>query len=525
VNSPELPFDSPLTSIASVPSPNSAPLEWYDLLAEDAINNIDKYNLNLDIGRAHLSRRESIKPDEDRLDPQLQCPDSEAGIASPHAHYQDTHRMSDIRVNEQWNTPENLPLNDDEIVLLQHYVSIVAPILDILDPTRQFSTTVPRLAVRNLGVLKSLLAVAARHLAILNDPQQNTSPNGTDTSSRTSPLLQMATQYYYETLHYLSQNLLYPLYSKSREIIATALLISTYEMFDADGAYSNGAWERHLRGIFWIQRAQNNNGESRDPLRRAAWWCWIRQDSWVAFREGRRVLTIWRPTRRLDDLTPDELCLRIVYICGRCIDFAANEKKYDVNTRIEQGQKLTQALDDWQDILPASFQPIYKLPRQVPSGIFAPIWINPPSYAAAIQTFHSARIIVLINQPSVGGMEEFQGRQRRMDESVENICGIAMMHQGKDISSAMVNVQALFTGEFIRNMQNSRLIYRSSWPLRTRPGQADSHLAALGKDSRHHKVSTQDAPWRSHKPLARGVLSVRYHDLQRESTACPMHAL
>jgi hypothetical protein len=246
-----------------MPSPNSAPLEWYDLLAEDAINNIDKYNLNLDIGRAHLSRRESLRPDEGRLD---QGPNSEAGIGSPRAHYQtlDKHRLSDTPSHEQWNTPEILPLTDDEIVLFQHYVGVVGPILDLLDPTRQFSTTVPRLAVRNLGVLKSLLAVAARHLALLNDPQQqkpqNPSTNNIDPNSLRSPLFQLATQYYYETLHYLSQNLLYPLYSKSREIIATALLISTYEMFDAEGAYSNGAWERHLRGIFWIQRAQNNNG-------------------------------------------------------------------------------------------------------------------------------------------------------------------------------------------------------------------------------------------------------------------------
>jgi hypothetical protein len=237
------------------------------------------------------------------------------------------------------------------------------------------------------------------------------------------------------------------LYSKSQEIIATALLISTYEMFDAEGEYSSGAWERHLRGIFWIQRAQNNNGECKDPLRRAAWWQWIRQDIWVAFREGRRVLTIWRPTRRLMDLTPDELCLRVVYICGRCVDFAANEKKYDINTRIDQGGKLVQALEDWQRTLPSAFQPIYKAATPELGNLFAPIWIHPPAYAAAIQTFHFARIIVLINQPSMGGMEDFRIRQRFLDDSVETICGIATTHQGNDLPSAFVNFQALYAGE------------------------------------------------------------------------------
>ncbi|KAH7397444.1 hypothetical protein BKA66DRAFT_566551 [Pyrenochaeta sp. MPI-SDFR-AT-0127] len=435
-HSPELLFDSPLTNVPSIPSPNTAPAEWYDLLAEDAINNIDKYNLNLDLDRICLSRRQSPVPQEERIDPQLQA-QQQAQL---------------LPLQEQWNSVENIPLTGDELVLFHHYVSTIGPILDLFDSSDQFTTTVPGLAVHNVGVLKSLLAVSARHMALINEPQlhqlnlneQTPRSSSSEASHIVNPFIQAATQYYYETLRYLSQNLFYQSYSKSREIIATALLISTYEMFDAEGQYSNGAWERHLRGIFWIQRSQNNNGECQDRLRRAAWWCWIRQDTWVAFREGRRVLTIWRPTKRLMDLTADELCLRIVYICGRCVDFAANEKKYDINTRINQGERLLQALEDWYRVLPPTFQPIYKVPLSDSNSLFTPIWVHPPSYAAAIQTFHFARIIVLINQPSMGGMDDFRVRQRYLDESVETICGIAMMHQGKDSACAFVNVQALY---------------------------------------------------------------------------------
>ncbi|KAF2825260.1 hypothetical protein CC86DRAFT_41019 [Ophiobolus disseminans] len=436
--SPELMFDSPLTNITSVPSPNSAPLEWYDLLAEDAINNIDKYNLNLDLDRATLSRRQSLAPEPEIIGLQIQSPDSNREITLP--------------LHEQWNTSDTIPLTKDELHLFQHYVTVIGPILDLCDQSKQFSTTVPRLAVHNAGVLKSLLAVAARHRALLtisqqqqsNPSPQDSSPNAADKNMPPNCNLQTATQYYYECLHYLSQNLLYPAYSKSREIIATALLISTYEMFDAEGEYSNGAWERHLRGIFWIQRSQNNNGECKDDLRRAAWWQWIRQDTWVALREGRRVLTIWRPTKRLMDLTPEELCLRVIYICSRCVDFAANEKKYDISTRIDQGTKLVQALEDWHGTLPSTFEPIYKGSVPESCHLFAPIWIHPPPHAAAIQTFHSARIIVLINQPSMGGMEDFRTRQRFLDESVGVICGIAMMPQNTDPPSAHVSFQALY---------------------------------------------------------------------------------
>lgn len=434
--SPELIFDSPLTNNASIPSPNSAPLEWYDCLAEDAINNIDKYNLNLELEGVSLSRRHSPAP-------YAEC--------APQHHLSWQRRETVPSLQEQWNSLEMISLTADELHLFSHYIGVVGPILDLCDPSREFSTTVPRLAVHNVGLLKSLLAVAARHQALLAKPQgllhshtaQAPGSHGTDPTS----LIDTATQYYYQTLHYLSQNLLYPSYSRSREIIATALLISTYEMFDSEGEYSNGAWERHLRGLFWIQRSQNNNGECSDSLRRATWWGWIRQDIWVAFRERRRVLTIWRPTRRLMDLNADDLCLRIVYICGRCVDFAASEKKYDLQMRIDQGGKLMQALEDWHRALPASFEPIHKNTHPEPGTLFTPIWINPPSYAAAIQTFHFARIIVLINQPSMGGMDEFRVRQRYLDESVDTICGIVMMHQGRDVPSAYVNYQALYAGK------------------------------------------------------------------------------
>jgi hypothetical protein len=443
-NSPELLFDSPSTVLSSLPSPNSAPLAYYDLLAEDAINNIDKYNLNVDLS---FSRRQSPTVERANIDPRLES-------------LRRVEKMG-LSQHERSTSIELIPLAGDELILFQHYVDVIGPILDLNDPSKQFTIAVPAMAVRNVGLLKSLLAVSARHMALMNEPQihrlnledQGQGANSNGSAHRTGPLLQVATQYYYETLHYLSKNLRDPSYSKSREIISTSILISTYEMWDAEGQYSNGAWERHLRGIFWIQRSQNNNGECQDDLRRAAWWQWLRQDTWVAFREGRRVLTIWRPTKRLMDLNGDELALRIVYICGRGVDFAANEKKYDINTRIDQGNKLLQALDDWYRALPTCFHPIHRMPPE-PGALFAPIWIHPPSYAAAIQTFHFARIIVLINQPSMGGIDEFRVRQRFLDESVETICGIAMMDQAKDLPSAMVNFQAVYAGKLCNTTSN-----------------------------------------------------------------------
>lgn len=244
-----------------MPSPNSAPYEWYDLLAEDAIQNVAKYNLNLDVEKPRLSQRESPEREEATVDPQIRSPDQDynSHLESPLDQVPSPNHSQKLPsiIQDQWNSVENIPLTEDELVLFQHYVAVVGPILDLCDPSRQFSTAVPRLAVHNLGLLKSLLAVAARHLAALNQPSL---PQPANDPHIVNPLINVATQYYYETLQYLSQNLNQGSYSKSREIISTSLLISTYEMFDAEGQYNNGAWERHLRGIFWIQRSQNNNG-------------------------------------------------------------------------------------------------------------------------------------------------------------------------------------------------------------------------------------------------------------------------
>ncbi|WYZ35472.1 hypothetical protein EsH8_X_000119 [Colletotrichum jinshuiense] len=226
-----------------------------------------------------------------------------------------------------WNTTSNIELSEGDLVYFRYYVEVVGPILDLFDPERHFSNAVPHLAVRNMGLLKSILAVAARHMSLGSNDIDDVGPRNTpspDTGYQGGQAnlepARMATQFYYETLQYLSHTLLYPSYADSHEILATAVMISTYEMFDANGSSTNGDWERHLRGAFWIQRSQNNNGESTDGLRRAVWWAWLRQDIWAAFRSGRRTLTIFQPRKRIQDLSSDELLTRILFIAAKCVD-------------------------------------------------------------------------------------------------------------------------------------------------------------------------------------------------------------
>lgn len=225
------------------------------------------------------------------------------------------------------------------------------------------------------------------------------------------------------------------------------------QMFGTVVNSDHSNWDRHLRGAFWIQKTMGVSGESSDGLQRAIWWAWLRQDVWAAFRTGRPTLTIHQPRTPMLELSSDELATRIIYIAAKCVQFAATPKEGDIAAYIEAGETLTRMLDLWKHCLPPSFQPISILqPHTSPSSAteaheISPIWIHPPAHAAAIQTYHFARIIMILNQPSTGGLNMYQTRYKLLRESTVAACGIAIAQQSQNLPSAFVSFQAVYAGK------------------------------------------------------------------------------
>lgn len=217
-------------------------IEWYDLLAQDAIDNMQDQNSSnrWNFDYSSLSRRQTPR--------QSVGPDAAPGEA------EDPAAAAQALLLEPWNTDARIELKEEELVFFEHYINVVAPILDLFDPLSHFASVVPHLALRNVGLLKSILAVGARHLTLgqaQNDPKEATVhiPPGTPASvqSLAPNAAKFAEQYYFETLQYLSQNLLYQSYTGSHEILVTAIMISTYEMFGTAENPDHSAWDRHLR--------------------------------------------------------------------------------------------------------------------------------------------------------------------------------------------------------------------------------------------------------------------------------------
>ncbi|CZS97471.1 uncharacterized protein RAG0_06541 [Rhynchosporium agropyri] len=355
---------------------------------------------------------------------------------------------------QQWLSSDPIQLQQHEHTLFENFIKHISLWIDLFDPWRNFSTFVPHLAMHNVGLMKAILTLSARHLSLNPDANQQVHDRND------------ALQYYNETLHYVAKAMQYDSYKTSLELLATALIVSTYEMLDGSGM----DWERHLQGVFLIQRSQVIHGDSKG-LKQAVWWAWLCQDIWAAFRENRKTFTFWKPVRTYDDMNPHELAVRSVFLVARVIDYCSREAIEacggNMAIRIQEADRLTQTLEEWHQYLTAEFN---SLPwKRSSSDVFEPIWIHPPSLAVAIQLYNAAQLLLLINRPSRGGLNEFLWQTKLKQKCIANICGIATTLN--DYASSVLSSQS---GTCVQDSKERKAVVgllrtcrqRTGWPIK-----------------------------------------------------------
>lgn len=216
--------------------------------------------------------------------------------------------------------------------------------------------------------MNAVLAVSCHYASV--DPQSN----AIERNDHHTPL-----QYYDQTLHYVQKAMRYSSYQTSKELLATTLTISIYEMLTG----SRKDWDRHLQGVFWILRSQKIDVET-DGVESAVWWAWLRQDIWAAFREKRMTYTTWRPTKSYAELSPYEHASRSVWIMAQvvsfcCFDMSGINGSARINERLERAKELHQMLEDWNKNMGVEFAPLPARPHDGRSP-FRPISIHPPCF-------------------------------------------------------------------------------------------------------------------------------------------------
>jgi hypothetical protein len=348
--------------------PDAAFYRWFGLLACDAATADDADALRLGI------------PSTDPTDSAISLPPLINGLSleSFRERYAipnvivpclSTTLPSEGATREPWHGSEPARLTDAELCLLDNFVRNVSFWIDLHDPHNTFSTLVPHLAMRDAGLMTAILALSSRQLSISPDASSR------DQDGR------IGLQYYYDTLRYLQQAMTIDAYTVSLELLATALIVSMYEMLDDSG--NGSGWGRHLKGVFWIQRSQLIQGET-GGLKSAVWWAWLRQDVWAAFRERRKTLSFWTPTKAYVDMTAYEMAARIVWIFAKAVDFCSEEEisagQDNVRMRIERADTLFDMLNKWEMHLPDEFKPLPGPKKKSPSDFFEPLWIHPPAF-------------------------------------------------------------------------------------------------------------------------------------------------
>ncbi|KAF2147904.1 hypothetical protein K461DRAFT_205740, partial [Myriangium duriaei CBS 260.36] len=426
VSDPDSPSE-PLTA-------DLASTRWFDLLAADAAQANEGFSLA-------PTRHASPAPEAITVN------------QSATTHSSKEH---DATIAERpWQLDRDITLQDHEAGLFRAFADHAALWLDLLDPECPFSTHATRLALRNLGLMKAILALTSHHSMAGNDIH-DLNPN-------------VPIQYYYEALQYIQEALQYASYTLSEELLATTIIISTYEMLDD----SKSNWKRHLKGVFWVQRSQNVDGAS-GGLRQAVWWAWLRQDLWAAFREKRACFSFWKPVKSITALSQDELARRAIYILSQAVNYCADSvsESTTLGDRIRRGNTLLAAMDQWRSCIGPCYQPLPS--ARSPTQTFDGIWINPARYATATQAWYLARILVTLHLPAVSGFQGYLETQRVLSEAVDAICGIAVeLH---DEGSQIFAAQCLFgAGLCTQDQQRREIILslirscgdRTGWPMQT----------------------------------------------------------
>jgi len=143
-------------------------------------------------------------------------------------------------------------------------------------------------------------------------------------------------------------------------------------------------------------------------------------------------------------------------------------------TLLERWRELEKELDIWYQGLPDSFTPCARLSpvsngsisNDSPRAIFSEIWYSMPMCASTMQSYHFARILLLVNRPHestarrstlANRLHSYRSIEAEVRHHSHEICGIAL---GRPEGSVRIHqVQALFVaGQCLTESRERRVV-------------------------------------------------------------------
>ncbi|KAJ5171694.1 hypothetical protein N7492_004287 [Penicillium capsulatum] len=267
---------------------------------------------------------------------------------------------------------------------------------DICDPQAHFSTVVPRRALQVPMVLKAVLALAARHDAIMAGQSD-----------------WEASSYHGQCLERLIPALDRPEQSYDENLLITVVILRIYEELE-----NNTDQKFHLLGSNRLINLMARSASTRG-LAEAVSWQFLRQAIYASIVQYQPLQLELRNYgrscmfRRADDAAVANMiifhCARIIQLCRDLPEQSVSEPAW---------RQVANSVEDWHHAKPGTWQPIrYQAPSLDEDRPFPEIWMMAAPAVVGMQYYHTACIFLTLSDPRSETSTDYeQARDRRRAE-------------------------------------------------------------------------------------------------------------
>ncbi|KAL4948142.1 hypothetical protein BDW69DRAFT_98158 [Aspergillus filifer] len=282
-----------------------------------------------------------------------------------------------------------------EASLLRSFIQTLSPRFDVCDSHSHFSTEVPRRALLVPMVLKAILALSARHSAIMSGAND-----------------WEASEYHSQCVELLIQALSKAEESYDDNLLITVVILRMYEELE----YSTDEkchWLGSTRLLNTMSKSASCGGLAEaiswQFLRQAIYACLVEYQPMHLNLENYEHSTVFR---RRDDTA---YANRIIFLCAKIISLR-NAPTYSFDD--SDWQYLSDCVEQWYREKPISWQPLkYQEANAAKGKPFPELWLVSPPAVVGLQYYHTARILLATSNGHHSIVCDYErARLRRVEE-------------------------------------------------------------------------------------------------------------
>ncbi|KAK9327293.1 hypothetical protein V1520DRAFT_349220 [Lipomyces starkeyi] len=349
-----------------------------------------------------------------------------------------------------------IKISDDEYRLVQNFAKRIGPWFDLFDSEKSFSTDVTRMGFHSATVMKSILAISSKQLALTSTYDYK-----------------ISVQYYDDTLKFVRQALANTTsVSASLEAVFIAtVVLSVYEMLEPAAT----DWQRHLKGAMSQAMSLGISSRSNGALK-TAFWSYARQEVANSMLSG-KVLGFSPPLWQIDMSTWNSepkwsvgvAANNAVYLWGLVTNYCAQQGSYLQDMTLG-AEELEDCLALWRSRLDSIFEPLW-VADGYEDGITR-YFYYPPEAGLAIQIYYSAKLMLAVRKPppkDANIIHHCRKLKQSLVEDCDRIIGISLCCE--DEPASLLSIHCLHAaGQLTDDPRKRKVVLRLLRELQKRCG-------------------------------------------------------